>query len=216
MRIGILGAGKMAGALGTQWAGAGHEIMIGARDQSKAQALVDRVGAARAGTLAEAAQFGEVVLVAVEQHAVLEVVKAAGGERGALRGRVVVDCTVPFVPGAFTLTTAGGPSVVERIAAAAAGARVVKAFNICAAEVYRMTPPVFDGNPLAVPVCGDDPAAVETVSMLARDMGCTPIAAGGLERAALLEATSVFVVGLWFGGADAAAAIPPLKYAFGA
>jgi predicted dinucleotide-binding enzyme len=52
------------------------------------------------------------------------------------------------------------PSAAERIAAAAPDARVVKAFNLCHVDVWRLTPPVFDGRPLAVPLCGDDERAL--------------------------------------------------------
>lgn len=219
MRIGILGAGKMAEALGGQWVRAGHDIMVGARDLTKATALADQLsgnaGQVRAGTLTEAAAHGDVVLLAVSADAALDVIRAVTSDEGRLAGTVVVDCTVPFVPDRFTLATAGGPALVERIATAVPDAHVVKAFNICAAEVYRMTPPAFDGVPLAVPVCGADSTAVETVAELVRDLNCTPMPAGDLERAALSEATSVFIVGLWFGGADAATAVPSLAHAFG-
>src|SRR4051794_24076762 len=45
-----------------------------------------------------------------------------------------------------------------------------------------MTPPVFDGTPLAVALCGDDPGALERVRSLVADLGCDPVDGGGLER----------------------------------
>ncbi|WP_214413620.1 NADPH-dependent F420 reductase [Sphaerisporangium fuscum] len=215
MRIGILGAGNMASALGTHWARAGHEIMVSGRDPGKAAALADKLGG-RSGTWAEAAGFGEAVLLAVRDDGVPQVLAAAGAAEGALRGRVLIDCVNAVVPGAFTLKNAGGPSVAERVAAAAPGAHVVKAFNLCHEDVWRMTPPVFDGVPLLVPLCGDDPGALHVVRALVADLGCEPVDAGGLDRAGLLEATMAFMVGLWVRGADAQAVVPPLKYAFGA
>jgi predicted dinucleotide-binding enzyme len=216
MRIGILGAGRMADALGTQWARVGHELMVSGRDPDRAVALAERIGpAVRTGTWTEAAAFGDVVLLAIRDHAVLEVLTAAGAADGTLRGRVLVDCTNPVVPERFTLATRGGPSMAERVAEAT-GAHVVKAFNLCHEDVWRMTPPVFDGTPLAVPLCGDDPGALERVRSLVTDLRCDPVDGGGLERAGLLEATAAFMIGLWFGGADAQAVLPPLAYAFGA
>ncbi|MBZ4318097.1 NADPH-dependent F420 reductase [Streptomyces huiliensis] len=101
-------------------------------------------------------------------------------------------------------------------AAAAPGARVVKAFNLCHEDVWRMRPPVFDARPLAVPVCGDDETALVRVRELVRDVGCEPVAGGGLERAGLLEATAALFIALWVGeGADAQAIAPPLAYAAG-
>ncbi|GAA3127491.1 NADP oxidoreductase [Streptosporangium carneum] len=216
MRIGILGAGRMADALGTQWARAGHLLTVSGRDPEKAAALAERLGpSARAGTWAQAATSGEVVLLAVRDHAVPEVLAAAGAAEGTLRGRVLVDCTNPVVPGRLTLATEGGPSMAERVASAAVGSRVVKAFNLCHEDVWRMTPPVFDGVPLAVPLCGDDRDALATVRSLVEDLGCAAVEGGGLDRAGLLEATAAFMIGLWFGGADARATLPPLRFAQG-
>ena len=116
----------------------------------------------------------------------------------------------------FRLLTAGGPAAAERIASAAPAARVVKAFNLCHEDVWRLTPPSFDGRPLAVPLCGDDEPALNVVRRLVRDLGCEPLAAGGLDRAGLVEATAALLIGLWVGeGADAQAIAPPLEFAGG-
>ncbi|GII76814.1 NADP oxidoreductase [Sphaerisporangium rufum] len=216
MRIGILGAGGMAGGLGAGWARAGHEVMVGGRDPGKAAALAARLGpGARSGTLAQAAGHGEVVLLAVPAAAAEEVLAAAGAGGGALAGRPLIDCTNAVDHERMVPATAGGPSMAERVAAAAPGAHVVKAFNLCHEAVWRMTPPAFDGEPLLVPLCGDDPGALETVGGLVGDLGCVPVDGGGLVRAGALEATMVFMVGLWFRGVDARSVLPPLKYAFG-
>jgi predicted dinucleotide-binding enzyme len=163
MRIGILGTGNMADALGGQWRRAGHEVVAGGRSAATG--------------LREAAGHGtDAVLVALPWQAAIDV---AGELAEALRGRVLIDCTNPVGPG-FRLLTAGGPAAAERIAAAAPGARVVKAFNLCHEGVWRTAPPVFDGRPLAVPLCGDDEAALSVVRRLVRDLGCEPLNAGGL------------------------------------
>ncbi|MFI5684843.1 NADPH-dependent F420 reductase [Streptomyces sp. NPDC051636] len=195
MRIGIIGNGAMADALGTQWRRAGHEVAAGSRS----------------GGLREAAESGtDAVLLAVPYEAAVQVVAEL---EEVLRGRVLIDCTNPVGPG-FALLTAGGPAAAERIAAAAPAARVVKAFNLCHVDVWRLTPPVFAGRPLAVPLCGDDEAAVSVVRHLARDVGCEPLNAGGLDRAGLLEATAALFIRLWVGeGADAQAIAPPVAFA---
>ncbi|MFJ1812222.1 MULTISPECIES: NADPH-dependent F420 reductase [unclassified Streptomyces] len=196
MRVGILGTGGMADALGTGWRRAGHEV----------------VTKGRSGGLREAAAGTDAVLLAVPYEAVVEVVT---GLEDALRGRVLIDCTNPVGPD-FGLLTAGGPAAAERIARAAPTAHVVKAFNLCHVDVWRLNPPVFDGRPLAVPLCGDDPAALSVVRRLVRDLGCEPLNAGGLDRAGLLEATAALLIRLWLGeGADAQAIAPPLAHAAG-
>ncbi|GAB3982386.1 NAD(P)-binding domain-containing protein [Actinoallomurus acanthiterrae] len=177
----------MADALGTQWARAGHEVLIGARDGEKAARLAARIGPdARSGGLGDAAGFGDAVLLAVAYEGVKDVLAQVGD---ALRGRIVIDCVNGIVHPGVTLATGNGPSVARQIADAT-GAHVVKAFNLCPDDVWRMTPPHFDGHPLAVPICGDD--------------------AGGLDRAGLLEATAAFVIGLHISGVDPRSALPPL------
>lgn len=217
MRIGILGAGRMADALGTQWARAGHDLMLSGRDPDRAAAAAARIGPdTRCGTWAEAAAYGEVVLLAIREYAVFDVLEAVGAANGTLRGKVVVDCTNPVVDGGYTLTLDPGPSMAERVAEAAVGSRVVKAFSLCHEDVWRMTPPVFDRAPLLVPLSGNDPEALATVAGLAEALGCQSVEVGGLERARLVEAVAALVIGLWVGGADAQAILPPLKYAMGA
>ncbi|KOU76804.1 NADP oxidoreductase [Streptomyces sp. MMG1533] len=198
MRIGILGNGGMADALGAQWARAGHEVVAGSRS---------------GGTgLREAAESGtDAVLLALPYEAVVHVV---AGLEDVLRGRVLVDCTNPVGGPGFGLLTAGGPSAAERVAYAAPAAHVVKAFNLCHVDVWRLTPPVFDGRPLAVPLCGDDESALSVVRRLVHDLGCEPLNAGGLDRAGLVEATAALLIGLWVGeGADAQAIAPPVEFA---
>lgn len=208
----------MADALATHWVRAGHQVTIGGRDPRKAERLAARAaggvgGGAEGGSLRDAAASGQdVVLVALPFGVGADVVRDLGG---ALDGTVLLDCSNPVGPG-FRLLTRGGPSAAEQLAAAAPGAHVVKAFNLCHEGVWRMRPPVFEGRPLAVPVCGDDEAALARVRELARDLGCTPVAGGGLDRAGLLEATAALFIGLWVGeGADAQAIAPPLAYATG-
>ncbi|GHF38757.1 NADP oxidoreductase [Kitasatospora xanthocidica] len=213
MRIGVLGTGNMADALATHWVRAGHEVIIGGRDPHRAELLATRTGGAKhAGLRAAAESAQEVVLAALPFGAGVEVVRDL---RAALEGKVLLDCSNPVGQG-FRLLTEGGPSAARQLAAAAPGAHVVKAFNLCHEDVWRMRPPVFDGRPLAVPVCGDDGTALARVRELVRDVGCEPVAGGGLDRAALLEATAALFIGLWVGeGVDAQAIAPPLAYAAG-
>ncbi len=239
MRIGILGAGNMADALGTQWLRAGHDIMVSGRDPVASAALAQKmttaahrpgptasgpdhacaqdapgqpglaspepdVADARAGTWAEAAAYGEVVMVAVTEAGLHDVLGAAGP---AMSDKPVIDVTNAVGPGAYDVTR----SLAELIAESTGG-HVVKAFNLCHVDVWRMTPPVFDGRPLAVPLCGDDERALAATRTLVTDLGCTPVYAGALNRAKLLEATAAFMIGLWIGGADAQAILPPLDH----
>ncbi|MFF0549908.1 NADPH-dependent F420 reductase [Streptomyces sp. NPDC004311] len=213
MKIGVLGTGNMADALATQWVRAGHPVLVGGRDEQNAQRLATRIGGDTGhGSLRAAVAFGEVVLAALPYGAGADVVRE---HHSALEGKVLLDCANPIGPG-FRLLTEGNPSAAHQLAAAAPGVHVVKAFNLCHEDVWRMTPPVFDGRPLAVPICGDDEAALSLTRELVRDMGCEPVAGGGLDRAGLLEATAALFIRLWVAErADVRAIVPPLAYATG-
>ncbi|MEO3791153.1 hypothetical protein ABGB14_13125 [Nonomuraea sp. B10E15] len=132
----------------------------------------------------------------------MDVLQAAGA---SMRGKPVIDVTNAAAPDRYDPTRP-----IARLISDLTGGHVVKAFNLCHVDVWRMTPPVFGARPLAVPLCGDDPAAMDSARALVADLGCEPLNGGGLDRATQLEATAAFVIGLWFGGADAQAILPPL------
>jgi predicted dinucleotide-binding enzyme len=197
----------MTEALGTQWARAGHEVLVGARDGDKAAKCAEGIGrGTRWGGLRDAAAFGDATLLAVAYEGVEEVLGQVGD---VLRGRIVIDCVNGIVHPGVTLATGTGPSVARRIADAT-GAHVIKAFNLCPDAMWRMTPPQVDGRPLTVPICGDDAGALATARTLITDLGCVPADAGGLDRVGVLEATAAYVIGLYIAGVDPRSALPPL------
>ena len=198
MRIGVLGSGGMADALGGRWVAAGHEVLVGGRSWERTAAVAAGIGAV-AGSPDDAVAFGDAVLLAVPAAVAADVL-------GHAPGRVVVDCTNSVVPGRFVLDE---PRAAARLAARS-GAHVVKAFNLCHVDVWRRPSPTFEGRPLGVPLCGDSADALEVVRELVRSIGCVPVDGGPLERAELLEATTAFAIGLWFGGVDVRAMFPSI------
>lgn len=195
----------MAAALGRHWVRAGHELMIGGRELSRAAATAERIGA-RSGSLREATAYGEVVLLAVPAEVVLETLV----ELEFAPGTVLIDCTNALDQRDHSLAEA---AMAEAISSAVPHAHVVKAFNLAADTVWRDAPHRFEGRPLGVPLCGDDRAALERVAGLVRDLGCEPVPAGGLARARLLEATAALAIGTWVRGGDVRALFPPLSAA---
>ncbi|WP_280395735.1 NADPH-dependent F420 reductase [Nocardia brasiliensis] len=105
MRIGIIGAGAMARALGGGWVAAGHEVLVGARSAAAAQESAAAIGA-QGGSVRAAAEFGDVVLLALPVDALDEVLRPLAG---LLAGRTLVDCTNAFAPDTAAPLDRGGP-----------------------------------------------------------------------------------------------------------
>jgi 8-hydroxy-5-deazaflavin:NADPH oxidoreductase len=212
MRIGILGTGEMAATLGGAWSEAGHDVVIGGRNQGRAEQTAGRISAAGHSSLAGAAGHGDVVLVAVPAAAAPQLV---GSLAGNLAGRTVIDCTNPVVPtgDGLMLQTGCATSVAGQLAAVAPDARVVKAFNLCHVSIWTLRPPTFEGVPLSVPYCADHAEAAGATEILIRSLGCTPAPCGGLTRAAYLEATAALAIGLWWTGQQPRTAFPAMAEA---
>ena len=180
MRIGILGAGNIGGALGKRWAAGAHEIVFGVRDAQSytVQILMNGLGAnARTGSLREAGEFGEVVVLAVPWLTVPEVLTAAG----PLAGKILIDCTNRLPP----FAAGSAPSGAEEIARRVPGARVVKAFNTLGAEHIAHLP--FGPPAPSTFICGDDPEARTVVCRLGEEIGFDVVEVGPLSTAPLVE-----------------------------
>jgi predicted dinucleotide-binding enzyme len=208
MRIGMLGTGTLAAALGAGWARAGHELVIGGRSHAKAQALAERLGgAARAATPREAIIGCGAVLLAVLWEGVEDILHSADAADGALDGTPLIDPTNAVEHGIGVLRTEHDVSAAQRIAALAPGAHVVKAFHLFPAEQWAR-PPRAGEEPVTVAMCGDDPEALRITGELVRDVGGVPAVLGPLTRARQLEEAAGFVIGLAFAGFDPSSAVP--------
>jgi len=203
MKVSFIGTGSMAQALASRWVGK-HDVFVGGRDAGKAAALATKLGRATHGSPAEAAAFGEVVVLATPHDAVFEALDAAGGPN-CFAGKVLLDINNPVADwkaGDFLVKSYDGRSLSEAIAAHAPGAAVVKAFNMCQAQVWQMDPPVFDGRRLVVLYCGDSAVAKRDVASLIEDVGCEPVDLGELRYARLLEPAAAIVIKFLFSGRD--------------
>jgi 8-hydroxy-5-deazaflavin:NADPH oxidoreductase len=201
----------MADVLGSRWAAAGHELMVAGRTPAKARALANKWGAGT-GSFREAAEFGDIALIAVRYQGMPYTLAEIGD---ALRGKPIIDCNNPVELEHFTLVTQPGGSMAHHIEQATGGL-VVKAFNLCHAQVWRMDPPLFDGRRLTVPCCGGDSTAVELAKRLIADLGCEPVLIGDLRQAHHLEAMAAIVISLLFGGSDPHTAFNLVNHTAGA
>jgi 8-hydroxy-5-deazaflavin:NADPH oxidoreductase len=195
VKIGIIGAGRIGGALGEHWVRAGHEVLLSSRHPEKLRPLADRLGPrARAGTPREAAAFGDVILMSVPYGAFPQVGRDLAGE---LRGKIVLDPGNPF-------PHRDGPIAEEarrRGTAAASlgylpGVRLVRAFNTIPAGVLR-SEAHRAGERIGVPLASDDREALQVASRLVRDAGFEPVVVGPLARSTAFDVgTPVFGRGL--------------------
>jgi predicted dinucleotide-binding enzyme len=182
MKIVILGAGRVAGALGAGWTKAGHAVMLAARDTQSASSVFAQKAGLAVRPLAGAAQGADAVLLATPWSAAREtLLSAAPGT-----GQIVIDATNAYRTDTGGVWAAAQPSCAEQITSWLPQCKVVKAFNqtgaanLAAPKRYTSQPVMF--------VCGEDPAARETVLGLARDIGFDAVSAGDLRAARHLEA----------------------------
>ncbi|MFD0688722.1 NADPH-dependent F420 reductase [Actinomadura fibrosa] len=182
MKIGIIGAGMIGGTLAARLADLGHDIVIAnSRGPETLAGLVAELGGAvRAGTVAEAAEAGEVVILAIPYGRYRELPAAS------FAGRIVVDTNnyVPARDGHIAELDSGATTSSEAVAAHLPGASVVKAFN----TIYfvRLRDEGHPGLPaaerLAIPVAADDPRAKAVVLDLIDALGFAPVDAGPLSE----------------------------------
>jgi 8-hydroxy-5-deazaflavin:NADPH oxidoreductase len=201
MKLGILGAGNVGGTLGKQWAARGHDVRFGVRDpkDGKLQALLKEIGPnATAGSVREAASFGEVIVLALPWQAVPDSLREAGN----LTGKVVIDCTEPVSMGPDILTkgllVGHTTSAGEQVAQWAPGARVVKALNTVGSGI--MARPQFGAEKPVLFYCGDDATAKAKAAELVGSLGFEAMDAGPLSNARLLEPFGMLWIYLAFTG----------------
>lgn len=196
MRVGILGSGGVGQDLGLGFIGLGHDVKMGSRNPAKEEikAWLAKAGQkASAGTFAEAAAFGELVVLATQWTGTENAIHLAGP--GSLAGKVVIDVTNPlaFKPNALPwLAVGGNDSASEQVQRWLPKAKVVKAFN--SVNHAHMFKPSFAGGPPDMFICGDDAAARETVAGICREFGWGVVDMGKLEAARLLEPLALIYI----------------------
>jgi 8-hydroxy-5-deazaflavin:NADPH oxidoreductase len=173
LKIGIIGAGHIGGALARLRVAAGHEVLISSRHPEKLRPLAQSLGPkAKVGTPREAALFGHVVLVSVPYGALPQIGQDLQAE---LAGKIVLDTGNPY-------PQRDGDMALEarRVGTGVAsprylpGVRLVRAFNAInsddlASKAHR------PGEPIAIPLAGDDAEALAVAQRLVRDAGFEPV-----------------------------------------
>ena len=188
MKIGVLGTGDVGRSLGTGFIAVGHEVKMGSRaaGNEKARAWVAEAGPkASEGNFADAARFGELIVLATRGVENEAAIRSAG--IGSLEGKVVIDATNPldFSKGQPSLSVGHTDSGGEQVQRLLPKALVVKAFNIVGhAHMFR---PQFPGGPPDMFFCGNDAGAKDRVAGILREFGWNVIDLGGIEASRHLE-----------------------------
>jgi 8-hydroxy-5-deazaflavin:NADPH oxidoreductase len=195
-KIAVLGGtGAQGSALALRLAAAGHQMIIGSRDPSRAASAAAQLSARLGKTIAgsdnrSAAAAAQIVILTVPyavQRATVEHVI------DHLRSKILVDATAPLMPPKVgTVQLPEGRSAVAAIQQLVGeDVRVVSAFQNVSAQHLRELDHRVECDVL---VCGNDRAACDAVIALCADMGLRGLYAGTIANSAAAEAlTSVLI-----------------------
>jgi 8-hydroxy-5-deazaflavin:NADPH oxidoreductase len=188
-KIAILGSGQVGDALAKGFLSSGYAVMRGSREPGKLDPWKQEAkGEAAVGTLAEAAAWGEILVLAVKGTAAEAAIDQAGPAN--LAGKTVLDATNPISDeppdrGVIRYFTGPNESLMERLQRKAPAARFVKAFN-SVGNMFMVNPP-FQPKPTMF-ICGNDAGAKQEATEILTRFGWETADMGGVEVARPIEA----------------------------
>jgi 8-hydroxy-5-deazaflavin:NADPH oxidoreductase len=186
-KVGVLGSGQVGEVLADGFLKHGFEAMRGSRDAAKLAPWKSKAGPkAHVGTFAEAAAFGDVVVLAVKGSAAESCVDACGN---ALDGKLVLDTSNPIkdappTGGVLGFFTTFEESLMERLQKKAPRARFVKAFSSVGSAL--MVDPKLPSRP-SMFICGDDGGAKQQARAILDGFGWDTEDMGGAPAARAIE-----------------------------
>ena len=188
MKVGILGSGDVAKTLGNGFLQHGHDVMLGTREPAKLADWTKQNPKGRVGSFAEAAKFGELVVLAVKGSVAADALRAAGVAN--LTGKPVIDATNPLadqppINGVLRFFTTLDESLMEHLQREFDAVRFVKAFN--SVGNARMVNPQYKGGKPTMFICGNDEAAKKTVRGILDQFGWETADMGKAESARAIE-----------------------------
>jgi 8-hydroxy-5-deazaflavin:NADPH oxidoreductase len=188
MKVGVLGSGDVAKTLAAGLVKHGHDVTVGSRSPGKLDDWIEQNPKAAAGSFADAAAFGEVVVLAVKGNAALEALRLAGAEN--LAAKPVIDATNPIddappVKGVLAFFTDHTESLMEMLQREFASAHFVKCFNSVGASC--MVNPQFAGGKPTMFICGNHDGAKQAVTAILDQFGWETADMGGAEAARAIE-----------------------------
>jgi predicted dinucleotide-binding enzyme len=203
MRIGILGSGIVAAAIGSRLVENGHEVMLGSRSEKNGKG-VDWAGQHKInsyyGTFGKAAAFGELLWNCTAGAHSLDCIQNAGIEN--FSGKVLIDVANPLdFSGGMPprLTVCNTTSLGEEIQQLLPDAHVVKALNTINVELM-CNPTMVEGNDHIALICGDEGRSKERVSqLLLNEFGWkaeTIVDLGGIVHSRSMEMLIPFLISI--------------------
>jgi len=189
MNVGVIGSGGVGKVLAEGFLKHGFGVTIGSRTAGKLADWAAQHPGTHTGTFAEAAEFGEVVVLAVKGHVAAEALRLAGVVN--LKGKPVLDACNPIdesgppVNGVLKLYTRMDESLMEQLQREFADAKFVKAFNSVGAAL--MVDPQLKGGKPTMFICGNDDGAKQTATGILDEFGWETADVGKVESARAIE-----------------------------
>lgn len=191
MNIGILGSGTVGQTLGAGLIKHGHAVYLGSRspERDNLQAWAEETDGL-VGLYAEAAVFGELLILATAWEDTAEAISEAGSE--SFTGKAVLDATNPldFPDDAPPVLAVGGTdSAGERFQTQLPDAHLVKCFAMVGAGL--MVDPELLGGPPTMFIAGNSAEANQQTTALLDSLGWDTVDLGGIESARYIEAMAM-------------------------
>lgn len=188
MRIGILGSGVVGQALAKGFLSYGYEVMIGTGNEGKLKEWNEKNHKkAFLGNFEKAAEYGEIIVLAVKGLYANDVLKLAG--RKNLSGKTIIDATNPIEDappenGVLKFFTKMNSSLMEELQLEFPEANFVKSFS-CIGHAF-MVNPSFKEKPTMF-ICGNDEKSKSEVIKILDKFGFIAEDMGKAESARAIE-----------------------------
>jgi predicted dinucleotide-binding enzyme len=188
-KVAVLGSGIVGQVLAHGFIKYGYKTMRASRDKSKLADWLSNAGkGSQTGDFTEAAEFGEIIVLAVKGTAAKSALELCGANN--LAGKTIIDATNPIaddppVNGVIKYFTSPNESLMEKLQNTYPEANFVKAFS-CVGNSF-MVDPDFDCLKPTMFYCGNNDKAKKEVEEILEKFGWEYEDMGAAEAARAIE-----------------------------
>jgi 8-hydroxy-5-deazaflavin:NADPH oxidoreductase len=193
-KVAVLGSGQVGDFLSNGFLKHGYEVMRGSRDPKKLDDWKTKAANPKAttGTFAEAAKYGDIIVLAVKGKVAQELLEGVGAD--AIANKVILDTTNPIDESAkdgpvIRYFTPANDSLMEQLQKKFPSAKFVKCFNSVGSPF--MVNPDFGGTKPTMFICGNDSSAKEQTKSILDKFGWETEDMGPVESARALESLCI-------------------------